>query len=255
MQLPLAGAVALSIAGLAGLVRALTWSGSLAAAALGTAVLATTGWAGGLVLAAFFVPSTIVGRLARPDPPVLPFGERRSAIQVVANGGAAMLGSLLELGAPGLGVWIVTGALAAASADTWATAVGGRSRSDPVLLGTRRRVPPGTSGGVSLAGTLGGLAGALLVAGAGALVLPHPAALGIVTFLGWGGMFFDSALGATVQGRFECPVCGIATEQPRHCGLRALRKKGWRWLDNNGVNLLTTLYGALGGGIAWRLLH
>ena len=62
----------------------------------------------------------------------------------------------------------MTGALAAAAADTWATSIGSRSRSRPRLLVGWRPVPPGTSGGITLAGCAGALVGAGLVAAAGA---------------------------------------------------------------------------------------
>ena len=58
-------------------------------------------------------------------------GERRDGLQVLANGWAAGLGALLAPANSALGLWIVTTALAAAAADTWATAAGSWSQSDP----------------------------------------------------------------------------------------------------------------------------
>lgn len=227
--------------------KGLTRDGAAAATAVGTVILTLTGWAGALVLGAFFVPSTLVGRLAGGTP------EIRTAAQVFANGAPAMAGSLLELAAPGLGLWIVTTSLAAAGADTWATAFGRLSPNDPVLLGTCRRVPPGTSGGVSLVGSLGAAGGALLVAAAGAGALGDRGWLGPALGIGIGGMFLDSALGGWGQAGFRCPDCGAATERRgRHCDSPAIRERGWGWLDNNGVNLLTTLAAALAGAVVWR---
>jgi uncharacterized protein (TIGR00297 family) len=246
MEFVSATALALGIALLAWTARSLTLSGAGAAALVGSVILTHCGWAGASVLGAFFLPSTAVGRLGRGR------GEIRTATQVLANGGPAFLGSLGEPLAPGLGLWIVTASLAAAAADTWATALGTRSRREPVRFGTARRVPPGTSGGVSLLGTFGALFGAGIVAGTGALVLRQPDLFWTATGIGFGGMFLDSALGAWVQGRYRCPRCDASTEHRKHeCGTPTVRETGWKWLDNNGVNLLTTLAAAGAGAAAW----
>ena len=243
-------ALAVSLAGslLARAAGALTSGGAGAAALLGTVVLLISGWSGAAVLAAFFLPATLIGRVAVPSRI-----ETRTAAQVWANGGPATLGLWFELARPGLGFWILTISLAAASADTWATALGSRSPREPRLLGTRRTVPRGTSGGVSTRGTLGGLAGAVVVAGTGAALMSRPELLVLGSLIGWGGMFLDSALGAGVQGRFVCPACGVPTEQRRHqCGTRTLPEGGWEWLDNNGVNFLATLAAAAAALASFR---
>jgi uncharacterized membrane protein len=246
MPIALALPVSLATALLGWAGKGLSRDGAAAATVIGTVVLTLTGWAGALVLGAFFVPSTLIGRLTGGPP------EIRTAAQVVANGAPAMAGSLLELRVPGLGLWIVTSSLAAAAADTWATALGRLSRNHPVLLGTRRRVPPGTSGAVSLLGSLGATGGALLVAGAGAGALRDTGWLGPALAIGIGGMFLDSGLGRWGQARFRCSVCGAATEhRGPHCGSPAILEQGWGWLDNNAVNLLTTLAAALAGTIIW----
>ena len=157
---------------------------------------------------------------------------RRNERQVLANGGAAALAALL-------GSWpAFAGALAAATADTWATEIGSRSREQPRLLTSGAPVPAGTSGGITLLGTLGGLGGAAFIGALAGLVT-----VGIAGAL---GMVFDSLLGATLQGKFECPRCGARTEQAGtvcHEPVRVVR--GFAWLDNDAVNLAATLAGAL----------
>jgi uncharacterized protein (TIGR00297 family) len=58
--------------------------------------------------------------------------------------------------------------LAAATADTWATEIGGLWGRRVFTLWPLRRVEPGTSGGVSLPGVIGALAGAASVSCLGA---------------------------------------------------------------------------------------
>jgi uncharacterized protein (TIGR00297 family) len=249
----LAVGVSLAVALAACRAGALTAGGAAAATLVGTAILGSTGWSGAAVVGAFFVPSTLVGRLALRRPGASDArGERRDAVQVLANGGAAAAGALAEYRAPGLGLWIVTVALAAAAADTWATSLGAWSPTEPRHLVSGRRVTRGTSGGVSLTGTAAGVAGALCVAAAGA------AARGTVPLALWGtvigiaGMLLDSLLGATVQARFACPGCGLPSERRRHrCGTPTQLTEGWGWLDNDGVNALSTVFAALAGALAW----
>jgi uncharacterized protein (TIGR00297 family) len=233
----------------------LTRSGTAAAWLVGTAVLMGTGWRGGAVLAAFFVGSTLAGRGApRPDG-IDAKGERRDHRQVLANGGAAALAALVGLHDARLGHWLVTCAFAAAAADTFATGFGTRSRTPPRLLLSGTRVPSGTSGGVTPLGLAGGALGAALVAATGAATARWPILFPVAFLIGFAGTLLDSALGATVQGRFRCESCGQPSEWPVHrCGRDTVHQGGWRWLDNDGVNLSAALVATAGGWALWAWL-
>ena len=232
----------------------LTGDGAVAATVVGTLVLAGTGWQGGAVLAAFFVSSSAIGRLL-PARAGDAKGERRDRHQVVANGGPAALAALAPLVGnfdPSLALCMVTGSLAAAAADTWATSLGSLSPSPPRRLFLGPTVPPGTSGGMTPVGTLGGLAGAAVVAATGALAAGGARLAVVGTLVGFAGMVADSALGAAAQGRFHCPACGAASEWKVHrCGTRTIPKGGMAWLDNDGVNLAATAFAAALAALAW----
>jgi uncharacterized membrane protein len=104
-------------------------------------------------------------------------------------------------------------------------------------------VPPGTSGGVSLAGSLAGLAGAAVITAVGAQgsarVFVAAVAAGALA------MFLDSLLGATVQASFRRSD-GTLTEEP---GGGVVLVRGIAWLTNPAVNFVATLAGALVAGI------
>jgi uncharacterized protein (TIGR00297 family) len=253
LAFPLGAAVALAAWG----ARSLDRSGAAAAAAVGGATLWGTGWWGGAILLTFFIGSTIVSRLA-PDPAALmgeTKGGRRDAGQVLANGGAPALGALLGLGQTELGIWALTVGLAAAAADTWATSLGATSPSPPRHLLTLRPVAPGSSGGVTWRGTIGGVAGAWSVGLAGLAATGSTALMVFAILYGSAGMLLDSLLGATVQGRFRCEACAAPTERRVHrCGARTRRVTGVSWMGNDAVNALATFAMTIAGALeaAWR---
>ncbi len=256
MPEPLLATVALAaIVTLAWRAGSLTGSGALMAALVGVAVLAGTGWAGGLVLVVFFVTSSMLSRLVVPRAVLVgdAKSDRRDGWQVLANGGAAAVGALLEWPFPGVGLWVVTASLAAAAADTWATTLGGLSRRPPRLLLAGTVVPPGTNGGVSWPGTVGGGAGAVVVAATGSAAGSLPTLFGAAATIGAAGMLLDSVIGERWQGRFQCPACFEGSERRRHrCGADTVAAGGVSWLTNDGVNALTTLAAGAAGLFAWQ---
>lgn len=243
--------LAAAIAAVARATRSLSTSGAIAAVLVGTSCVAA-GWSWGLLLIAFFVTSTVLSRAGRAEKErrtgdVVAKGGERDAAQVLANGGlyaAAALGSLLLPwpGWPMLGA----GALAAATADTWSTEIGTLARRPPRSIITWRPMPTGMSGGVSAPGTLAALAGAGCIALlARAMGWPPRVAAGAVVG-GFAGGIVDSLLGATVQARRRCPRCETITERDVHgCGTPTLPAGGIPWLDNDRVNILSVLAGAL----------
>jgi uncharacterized protein (TIGR00297 family) len=234
----------------------LTVSGTVAALLVGLLAVAATGWPGLLLLFAFFLPSSLVSRVTRPPEGGLdPKGDQRDALQVMANGLAPALGAAIArwCGPPGLAWLVLTGGLAVAAADTWATAIGSWSRQSPRHLLTGRIVPRGANGGVTLLGTAGAAAGALVV-GLAAVLRPsaQPAVAAII--IGLAGMFLDAALGGVLQGQFYCERCGQPSEWPHHrCGMRTVQVGGIRWLTNDAVNASATMAGTLAGAAWWVL--
>ena len=255
--------------GLAGLVSAfarrlgaLNRSGSIAAFLLGTIVFGLGGLPWSIVLLGFFVSSSGLSRLFKKQKISLneKFSKtsRRDATQVGANGGVAGVFVLLHLIFPDA-VWIwlgFAGALAAANADTWATELGVLSQKTPRNIVNGKFVPRGTSGGMTLAGTLASLAGAGFIALLASFFLPavfhnHPVSSAvlflIITFAGLAGSLVDSWLGATWQAIFFCPTCQSETERfPLHsCGTPTSLLRGKLWLNNDWVNFFCTAAGAV----------
>jgi uncharacterized protein (TIGR00297 family) len=203
------------------------------------------------VLLAFFFSSTALSawRSASKHAATLDVVEKsaeRDAVQVLANGGVFALGALAAIVAPSL-IWapLALGALAAATADTWATEVGAAIGGIPHLITDLTRVPVGTSGAVSLAGSAAMVLGAVWL-GTAARGLGFDPHVVLPTIAGGvGGALADTLLGATVQERHWCPQCRRETEQRIHrCGGRTDYRRGVRGFGNDAVNLTSTVVGA-----------
>lgn len=238
--------------------QSLTRSGWLGAVITGTLTFGFGGWTFGLTLIAFFISSSLLSHFKQSYKQQLAGekfekGGQRDLGQTLANGGIAgviALGYGL-LGQPLALLALFAGTLATVTADTWATELGVLSRKPPRSVLTLRPVAPGTSGGITLAGTLAGALGAVgigicmwLLAGIefgvwnGRLV---PSAL----LGGVAGSLADSVLGATVQAMYRDHNGEETERQTAPDDQPNTLVRGWRWMHNDVVNLLSSLLGAV----------
>ena len=126
-------------------------------------------------------------------------GGRRGIGSVVANAGAGVAFAFLAGVTPFSGAFTIAmvAAFATALFDTTATEFGQAFGRRHVLITTWRAVPEGTTGGVSLVGTMAGMLGATLLAGVGwAMGLVAGTAVLAVIFGAFCGSTLDSFLGA-----------------------------------------------------------
>jgi len=244
------------IALLAWRLRSLSASGAWAAALMGGVIFGTGGLPWAVLLLGFFISSSALSKAFKSKRALeiekFAKGSQRDWQQVFANGGLGMLLAIGNILFPNQSwTWLAfIGAMAAVNADTWATELGVLNPAPPRLITTGKVVERGTSGGISLWGSLAALAGGLLIGilagwvspGENAWALAGAAALG-----GMAGSFFDSFLGATLQGIYYCPRCQKETERsPQHaCGAETIHRRGWRLINNEVVNFACSLAGAL----------
>ena len=263
MQLFLGFLLAILISFTAYRLRSLDRSGTFAAVVTGTIIFGLGGWAWAILLLTFFISSTLLTKSfkARKQDAGEKYakGDRRDAGQVIGNGGiAAMFVLLGALYQNNEWSWLAfAAALGAVNADTWATELGVLDPRPPRLLtGLRSVVEKGTSGAISIVGTLAALAGAGSIGVLAAWLSPGGpdwAYFWLVTFAGLTGSFIDSFLGATLQIMYFCPTCQKETERyPHHsCGSETTRIRGWNWLNNDWVNVAC---GAGGSVVALGLM-
>lgn len=246
-------AVAAAIALTAYRAGSLTRSGAAAATLVGAlALMAGRSW--GAFLVAWFVIASVASRIGRGSKQartgdVVEKGGARDAMQVVANGGVFAAAAVVALWRPesnAAAALAAAGALVAAGADTLATETGTLWRGAPFSLRHWTRVVAGTSGAVSLVGSLGMLGGALSLAVVAALtgLIPSDAVLRLAV-AGVAGAVGDTLIGAWWQARRWCPSCERETEQTVHrCGTPTRPCGGVAPLTNDAVNALCTLIGA-----------
>jgi uncharacterized protein (TIGR00297 family) len=234
----------------------LTLDGAFAATVVGGTIFTGAGLTGAFLLGSFFVTGSLLTYGARGSDR-RPGRRGRTGRQVLANGGWAAVGAaLIAARSVDVGWVILTGALAAAQGDTWATEIGSRAAHPPRLITTGRSVPTGTSGGITLLGSAAGVGGAVALAAiAWALGVARDVAAAAAAG-GAAGLFVDSLIGATVQGRFRCDACEDVTESARHhCGAATRLVGGMRGVDNDVVNALGTAAGSGAALIIWVALH
>lgn len=229
-RLALAAVVTLCFALLARAVRGVSRSGAFAGGGACFALFAGAGPGAFATLGALFAATWVSTRAGYRRKQELGLAERRegrNAGQVLANLAVAAAGALV-FGATGNVACLVAvaAALAEAATDTVASEVGQAQRRDAWMITTGVRVSAGTDGGITLFGTVAGLAAGLAIA-------VVAAACGGVTrqrmwipvVAGFVGMLADSAMGATIQRR--------------------------GWISNQGVNFVATLIAA---GMAYGIV-
>jgi uncharacterized protein (TIGR00297 family) len=228
--LAIAAAVTLGFAVLARALRGVNRSGAVAGGIACFLLFAGAGPAAFATLAALFLMTWIATRLGYRSKLALGLAERRegrNAWQVLANLAVAAFGSVV-FSATGNRVWLIAAlaALAEAATDTVASEIGQYRGPDARLITTWEHVSPGTDGGITIPGSIAGLAAGVVIATVATVggIVPW-GQLWIPVAAGFAGMLIDSILGATLQRR--------------------------GWINNEAVNFFATLAAAaLGYAIA-----
>jgi uncharacterized protein (TIGR00297 family) len=206
--------------------RTVSRPGAIAGAAIGVTIFAALGWRGWLLLLVTFLAASVASRTGLKRKRLLGIAEerggRRGPGNAIANTGVAAIAAVVALtgDAPAAAQLAFAAALAAGGSDTIASEIGKAWGRRTFLIASLARVPPGTSGAMSLEGTIAGVLGALgLGAVAAALALMPAAWLPALVVGATAGSLLESWLGAT----FEAP--GI--------------------LNNDMLNFINTAAGAL----------
>ena len=241
--------------------NALSKSGALAAVLLGISIVIGFGWKGLLLIGIFFSSSSILSsykkRMKQAVDKKLANGSRRNWAQVAANGGPAGLYSLLYFISDDSQIWLVAFivSIAAATSDTWSSEVGVLSKSNPIHLIGLKRCERGTSGAVSLLGSIAGIAGSLCIAVTAVILFSLSlSTLLLISAFGFLGSIVDTLLGAFLQVEYSCPICSSHTERRIHCNKPTVKRKGVNWINNEVVNLSSVVISSMLCIIIWHTI-
>ncbi len=244
-------------------VKFLNNSGATATFLLGTTIFGIGGVVWTVPLLTFYLLSSVLSKIGKKRKArfdlIFEKGSQRDAGQVIANGGIAWLIMIIYslTGEPAY-FFAYLGTLAAVQSDTWATEIGTMWPNPKArLITTMKLVPVGTSGGVSVPGTMGAFIGALLIC-ASAIVLQVAWVLeyGMVqsfALIGFSGLLaslVDSFFGATVQAQYYDPVREKVTERTHSYKsdgtvVKNDLIKGHHYINNDVVNTLCALSGCM----------
>lgn len=216
--------VSIGFAALAFSTGAANRSGAVAGALVSLLLCAGGGFTALAALGAVFVMAwltTKVGYQRKEQIGTAEKVEGRDAFQVLANlGVAALCGILYAFQSKAIFLLAVAASLSEAAADTVSSEIGQLSSEKARLITTWKAVPAGTDGGVTVLGTVSGLAAAIVVSTIcieGGMVPWNRA--GVPILAAFCGTVADSFLGAVFERR--------------------------RLLNNDLVNFLGTLIAAL----------
>lgn len=177
----------------------------------------------------------------------------RDVIQLFANGGAALVLSIILLCTGSkLCVFGFVAATAEALGDSSASAIGSSSKGKVVDICRREEVPKGLSGGISLWGSLSCIMACIIVAffavAIGLISSQESVCIIISSCI---CCFLDSVLGSCVQVKYRCKKCGAITEKEIHCDEETGYYSGIKFIDNDCVNAICNVFS---GGIAIALV-
>jgi uncharacterized protein (TIGR00297 family) len=187
--------------------RTVSISGMIGGWAVGVAIFACGGANAWVLLFVTFAVATISSRLGLARKTRLGIAEerggRRGAGNAFANCSVAAIASVLAIATsyPAESLLALTAALVAGGSDTVASEIGKAWGRRTFAVTSLRPVAPGTSGAVSIEGTLAGVASAALLAALGvALGLAGVHTIVPIVIAATIGAFVESLLGSTLEG-------------------------------------------------------
>ena len=193
-----------------------------------------------VLLSIFFILSSIINKMLKEVSFYRTKGSQRDIVQVYANGGIALILSIIYyLNNNPIYIYLFASSVAAAMSDTWGTEFGKLSKHKPISITSLKSIDHGISGGITRIGTLGSLLGSSIIGFSTWFMVPIPTHIvyGII-LSGFLSSLFDSILGDVFQGKYKNKNGDIIEVKSNDSSII----KGYPWLNNDLVNLLNTAF-------------
>jgi uncharacterized protein (TIGR00297 family) len=183
----------------------------------------------------FFITGSLLSKLNKPATEK----DGRNAKQVFANGITGII-FLLLFAVTRKDIFVVSALLSfcISMADSCSSELGIYFKGPTYDIVSFKKSSPGVSGGISAAGTLAGLAGAIVLAFVAGQFYNFPFTIFIlISAAGFAGMLADSLLGSLLQVKYKTGE-GIMTDEPLP---GAKKLKGFYWCTNDMVNIISNI--------------
>ncbi|MEG0323543.1 MAG: DUF92 domain-containing protein, partial [Raoultibacter sp.] len=229
----------------------LTVAGGIGAVVVGTLAFALGGWALWLLLMWFFGSSNIAAKFMAKLTGMSgkKSHETRKLRQVLANSVPFLLCAIGYVVTDDARLLIVSAAaLAACTADTWASEIGMFSKQPPFNILTGKRMQRGLSGGVSFLGlgaTVIGASSSALLAMLLFSLLGYAVPTGLDAFVfivvcGILGSLVDSVLGSLLQAKYRGgDEVELVEAFPKGSQAVYTLVSGYTWVTNDAVNFIS----------------
>jgi uncharacterized protein (TIGR00297 family) len=248
--------ISLFIAGLAYYKNSLTKSGFIAAVFFGTLIYIFGGLLVWSALIAFFVSSSILTKFkAHIKSTKTDDAKGRNVVQVISNALVATVFSIVYF-ILNQEIFLLAAvvSIATSNSDTWASEIGVLSRGKTRYIINLKEAPRGSSGAITLLGTLASLLGAMFIAFT--FIIVYALSFGltvesvllygfIISFGGFIGCFIDSYLGALIQAKYKGVHSGKLTEKSWLPDEKVILASGFALITNDAVNFLSSLFASV----------
>lgn len=234
------------VAALSNKFKVLTKDGAIATLILAYFIYGFGGLKWTLPIFTFFILSSLLSRIRhsknRKVEDRFEKTGNRDAMQVIANGGVGLFLVVLNSFFNNELFYIIFVLyIAVMCADTWATEIGTYFQAPTYNIRTFKIVESGVSGGVSMPGLVGSLAGGMVILLSSFMWINNFVLLAVMLTLSFIGSLIDSFMGATIQVQHKCNICKLVTEKDFHCDQKTDFYKGLSFINNDSVNFLSGL--------------
>jgi uncharacterized protein (TIGR00297 family) len=213
----------------------LTVSGAVAACWMAMLLFITGGYKAFIAPGIFLISGSLLSKFNKHQYEK----EGRNGIQVFANGITGIV-FMIFFGITQQNIYLITAIISfcISMSDSVSSEIGMYFKGITYDILTFKKISPGLSGGISIPGTLAGLAGAVLLSYSVGYFYNFSLLIIIfITGAGFTGMLADSVLGSWLQVKYK----NVAGEISETATFNTKKVKGYSWCTNDTVNILSNL--------------